>query len=185
MSWLAIPGPPELETRRLRLRQWQTTDLPLFAALNADPEVTRYLPAALSRNESDAMAQRCATLIEQHGWGFWAVELKQQQEFIGLIGLNRPGVALPFSPCVEVGWRLAHRYWGQGLATEGARACLDFGFAELGLMEIVAFTAQGNLRSQAVMQRLGMVCDPQTFDHPALPAGHPLRRHVLYRARRT
>lgn len=170
----------ELETERLRLRQWQAADRTPFAMLNADPRVMAFFPAPLSRRESDAVADRCEAFIDQHGWGFWAAELKDGREFIGFVGLHIPSAPLPFSPCVEVGWRLAFRHWGRGLATEGARGALAIGFRALGLAEIVAFTAVGNRRSRAVMERLDMR-DSGTFEHPELAEGSPLRRHCLYR----
>ena len=170
----------EPQTRRLRLRQWIPADREPFAALNADPRVMQFLPAALTREESDAMADRCQMLIEQRGWGFWAVELKTTNEFIGFVGLHTPSAELPFSPCVEVGWRLAFRHWGKGYATEAARAAVHVGFDLLGLKEIVAFTAVGNLRSRAVMERLAMR-ESGTFEHPQVPRGSGLERHCLYR----
>lgn len=174
----------ELETPRLWLRQWTEADFPAFADLCADAETMRYFPSVLTQAQSDAMAQRCLDLINQRGWGFWAVEEKSSQQFIGFLGLHVPSVGLPFSPCVEIGWRFARTHWGKGLATEGARAALDLAFQELALPEVVSFTALSNLRSERVMQRLGMVRDEKTFAHPALPDGHPLQEHVLYRIKR-
>lgn len=171
----------ELETTRLLLRQWKDADYPAFARMSADAETMRYFPSVLTENESRAMADRCRALIEARGWGFWAAENKSSKEFIGWIGLHVPSAELPFAPCVEIGWRLARHAWGKGLATEGASAALDFAWHELGLSEVVAFTTLGNKRSERVMQRLGMVRDALTFEHPALPQGHPLREHVLYR----
>ncbi len=170
-----------LQTERLRLRQWHAQDLPAFAALNADPEVMRYFPATLSRAESDAIALRCQSLIEERGWGFWAVEERSSGAFAGMVGLHTPDAALPCSPCVEVGWRLARAHWGKGYASEAAAASLRFAFTTLGLEEVVSFTALQNLRSQAVMQRLGMRRDEATFQHPALPEGHWLAEHCLFR----
>lgn len=168
------------ESDRLRLRQWRQRDKEPFAELNADPEVMMYFPSALTRARSDAIVDRCAALIAENGWGFWAVECKSNGDFLGLIGLHIPSADLPFSPCVEVGWRLARPHWGKGYATEGARAALRFGFEVLGLEEIVSFTAVANLRSQAVMHRLGLV-KTDTFDHPAVPAESGLKEHCLYR----
>ena len=171
------PGTP-----RLRLRQWRESDLAPFAALTADPQVMEFFPATLSREESDALVARLAERIDANGWGFWAAEDKASSELIGFVGLNSPLYALPFSPCIEIGWRLAKRWWGQGLASEAARASLAVGFEQLGLQEIVSFTALANLRSRAVMKRLGMREDPAgAFDHPLVAEGHPLRRHCLYR----
>ncbi len=170
----------EPETERLRLRQWTPVDRDPFAALNADPRVMEFLPAPLSRAESDAMADRCQSLIEERGWGFWAVELKSTSEFIGFVGLHTPSAELPFCPCVEVGWRLAFRHWGKGYASEAASAALRVGFDLLGLKEIVSFATVGNLRSRAVMERLGMR-ESGTFEHPRVPQGSGLRQHCLYR----
>ena len=179
---LCFPQQPQtLLTARLRLRPWQPADWPAFAALTADAEVMRHFPAPLSTAQSDALADELNRRIACQGWGFWAVEHLDTRQFIGFVGLNIPSADLPCSPCVEIGWRLARRWWGQGLASEAARAALEFAFTRLQLPEVVAFTAEGNMRSQAVMQRLGMQRDTATFEHPALPAGHPLRTHVLYR----
>jgi len=172
----------EFDTRRLRLRQWRAADRSPFAALNADPLVMAFFPAPLTRAESDAMADRCESHLAERGWGFWAVEtLGQAPEFIGFVGLNTPSAALPFSPCVEVGWRLAVPFWGKGFALEAARGALQVGFATLGLADIVSFTTVGNRRSRALMERLQMQEAPHTFEHPAVPAASGLREHCLYR----
>jgi RimJ/RimL family protein N-acetyltransferase len=173
----------EFDTARLRLRQWRDADYAPFAALNADAEVMRYFRAPLSRAESDGLAARCREKIDRLGWGFWACERKADGVFIGFVGLNAPA-GLPFSPCVEIGWRLARDAWGHGFATEAARVALAVGFEQLGQDEIVSFTAFANGRSRAVMERLGMHEDALGFEHPALPEGHPLRRHRLYRLSR-
>jgi RimJ/RimL family protein N-acetyltransferase len=172
----------ELVTLRLRLRQWRTEDLEPFAALNADPEVMRYFPATLDRRQSDALAEREAIAIGSRGWGLWAVEVVDEAPFIGFVGLAEPSFQAHFTPAVEVGWRLAREHWGKGYATEAAREALRFGFDELGLEEIVSFTTVYNRPSRRVMERLGMSHDPaDDFDHPNVPAGSPLRPHVLYR----
>lgn len=171
-----------LRTERLVLRPWTAADRGPFAALNADPEVMRYFMATLTREESDAVAQRVQDAFAEQGFGFWAVEVPGVTPFGGFVGLNRPRFSAHFTPCVEVGWRLGRRFWGRGYATEAARAALAYGFDELALDEIVAFAVEGNARSRAVMERLGMTHDPaDDFDHPGVPAGHPLARHVLYR----
>jgi ribosomal-protein-alanine N-acetyltransferase len=171
-----------LSTERLLLRPWRGDDLDSFAALNADPRVMEFFPSVLSRHDSDALAERIAAHIDTHGWGLWAVEVPGAASFAGFIGLSVPGFATPFTPCVEIGWRLAHEHWGRGYAIEGARAALAFGFAVLKLEEIVSFTVPANVRSRRVMERLGMTRNPSDdFDHPGLPVEHPLRRHVLYR----
>jgi RimJ/RimL family protein N-acetyltransferase len=174
----------EFETERLRLRQWLPADREPFAAMNADPRVMEFFPATLDRAASDAMADRGESLIAERGWGFWATEIKQDARFIGFVGLHMTAPELPFPPCVEIGWRLAFQHWGKGFATEAARGCLHVGFEQLNLPEIVSFTTVGNIRSRAVMKRLGMREDVATFEHPKIPAGHPLRPHCLYRLSR-
>ena len=171
----------ELTTPRLLLRQWRESDLEPFRVMCADEEVMKYFTSPLSMQESDQMAQRCQALIAERGWGFWAAEEVDSKQFIGFIGLHIPIAALPFSPCIEVGWRLAPDSWGKGLATEGARACLKFAFDKLKADEVVSFTAVQNRRSEAVMKRLGMARDKETFFHPAIEKGHPLSEHCLYR----
>ena len=174
----------ELETKRLLLRQWKAQDLPVFAALNSDPEVMKYFPALLNREQSDALALRCKSLIAEQGWGFWAVEIKSSGEFIGFEGLNAVKPGLPFYPAVEIGWRLDKAHWGKGYATEAARAAVDYAFNLLQLNEVVSFTSVNNMRSRALMQRLGMTDTQQNFQHPDLPSGHALSEHVLYRITR-
>jgi RimJ/RimL family protein N-acetyltransferase len=176
--------PIECETRRLRLRQWKLQYRRPFAALNADPVVMQYFAALKSAEESDAMAARCEQLIAQRQWGFWAAEVKDTSAFIGFVGLHIPQANLPISPCVEIGWRLAHQYWGYGFATEAAYGALAVGFDKLELPEIVAFTVPANRRSRAVMERLGMTIDEATFEHPDFPEGHILRTHCVYRVSR-
>jgi RimJ/RimL family protein N-acetyltransferase len=174
----------QLATPRLLLRQWRQADLGPFPALNADPEVMRYFPALLTREQSDQFAADLQATIARQGWGLWAVEVLDGAPFIGFVGLNQPRFQAHFRPAVEVGWRLDRRYWGHGYATEAAAASLTFGFDQLGCDEIVSFTAAANHASRRVMQRLGMSHDPaDDFDHPAVPDG-PLRRHVLFRLSR-
>lgn len=172
----------EIRTGRLILRRWRDEDLEPFAKLNADPEVMAHMPSLLDRAESDAFAERIGKQFDQHGFGLWAVEVPGVAPFVGFVGLAIPRFTAHFTPCVEVGWRLARAHWGKGYATEAARAALAFGFDQVGLDEIVAFTVPANTRSIAVMERLGMTRSPaDDFDHPSLPEGSPLRRHVLYR----
>jgi RimJ/RimL family protein N-acetyltransferase len=171
------------ETERLRLREWRPEDRAPFAALNADPEVMRWFPGALSRAESDALADRIAAGLSDRGWGLWAVERMRDQEFLGFTGLAPVDFEAPFAPAVEIGWRLARSAWGEGYATEAARRVIRHAFEAMELAELVSFTAVGNERSWRVMERLGMRRDGE-FDHPRLPEGHPLRRHVLYRLAR-
>lgn len=170
-----------LDTNRLLLRQWREEDLETFALINSDPRVMAYYVETLDKTASDAFAHKIAQLIEQRGWGFWAVELKSNHEFIGFVGLHDANVQLPFAPCIEIGWRLGVDHWGKGYATEAAKEALRFGFEKLNLSEIVSFTSLSNFRSEAVMKRLGMQKDPDTFQHPSVPEGHRLRTHVLYR----
>ena len=172
----------ELHTERLILREWRDEDLPVFAAINADPEVMRHFPKVLSREESDQRAQAVRDHFGRHGYGLWAVEVCGGDPFVGFVGLSVPWFEQPFGSRVEIGWRLARESWGKGFATEAARAAVQFGFDRIGLEEIVSFTVPDNLRSRRVMERLGMTHDPsEDFEHPLLPEGHPLRRHVLYR----
>jgi RimJ/RimL family protein N-acetyltransferase len=171
----------EFETDRLYLRQWIEADREPFARLNADSRVMEFLPSLLDRAASDAMFDRLQAGIFDRGWGLWAVELKQDRQFIGFVGLHIPKADLPFSPCVEIGWRLAFDFWGKGYASEAARGALAVGFEQLCLPEIVSFTTISNRRSRQVMERLGMIQEPKTFEHPSLPDGHSLCEHVLYR----
>ena len=171
----------ELETPRLKLRQWIDSDFKSFAAINADPQVMAYYPSTLNRQQSDALAQRFQSLIACNGWGFWAVEEKASGQFIGFVGLNEPSYELPASPCVEIGWRLAKSYWGKGLATEAALECLKFAFTELKLTEVYSFTSKINSLSEAVMKRIGMENTGCDFNHPMLPKGHALEAHLLYK----
>lgn len=153
-----------------------------FANINADPAVMECFPYTLTASESDAFIQRIEAHFERHGFGLYAVELRESGQLAGFVGLLVPSFEAPFTPCVEIGWRLARRFWGRGFATEGARYVLDYGFDRIGLSEIVSFTVPANVRSIAVMERLGMKRDLNgDFDHPLIPQGHPLQRHVLYR----
>jgi RimJ/RimL family protein N-acetyltransferase len=183
-----VPRPEpalELRTERLLLRPWREEDRDPFAALNADPEVMEHFPAPLDRAESDAFIDRMQARLGQRGFGFLALERLDRPGCLGFVGLSVPRFEAAFTPCVEVGWRLARSAWGHGYATEAAHAALDDGFGRVGLTEIVSFTAEINERSQAVMRRLGLTHDPaEDFDHPSLPPGHRLSRHVLYRIRR-
>jgi RimJ/RimL family protein N-acetyltransferase len=176
---------PFLRTDRLLLRPWRESDLEPFAALNADPAVMEHFAKPLDRAESDAFVARIRSHFDRHGFGFWAVEAPGISDLVGLVGLAIPTFETHFTPCVEIGWRLSRAYWGKGYANEAARASLRYGFEQLGLDEIVAFTVPYNVRSRAVMERIGMTRSAaDDFDHPNLPEGHRLRRHVLYRIQR-
>ena len=174
-----------LRTERLVLRDWTDSDRPAFANLNGDLRVAEFLPSPLSPRESDELFEKIQSHIRAHGFGFYAVELPGEYAFIGYIGLAIPSFEAKFTPCVEIGWRLAAEHWNQGLATEGARAVAHHAFENLGIPELVSFTVPANQPSRRVMEKLGMTRDPaEDFEHPRLPEGHPLRRHVLYRLRR-
>jgi RimJ/RimL family protein N-acetyltransferase len=178
-------GGPTLTTPRLVLRRFREPDREPFARLNADPQVMRHFPARLDRAQSDALADRIDAAFETFGYGLWAVERTADGAFLGFTGLAAASFEAHFTPCVEIGWRLAAEAWGQGYATEAATAAMTYGFESAGLHEIVSFTTPANMPSRHVMERLGMHRDPtDDFDNPHLPEGHPLRRHVLYRLRR-
>ncbi len=179
-------APNLLTTQRLLLRQWRDSDRDAFARLNADPLVMEHFPRCLSRDESEAWVSRTQEVIAERGWGLWAVEVRGIAPCIGFVGLSTPGFTAHFTPCVEIGWRVAKEFWGNGYATEAAIAVLRFGFEKLTLEQIVSFTSPLNERSIGVMKRIGMSRDPaEDFDHPNLPPGHRLQRHVLYRMRRS
>lgn len=181
----AMPAIPRLSTERLVLREWQDSDREPLASLNADPAVMEHFPEVLDRAASDAFADRIRANWASDGVGLWALERAADQAFLGFVGLAVPGFDAHFTPAVEIGWRLAHFAWGHGYATEAAEAALAFGFEARELQEIVSFTVPANRRSRAVMERLGMTHDSaDDFDHPNLPPGDPLRRHVLYRLSR-
>lgn len=175
----------ELSTPRLLLRTWLPADLPGFAELNGDPQVMRYFPSVMSRAQSDAMARRMQAHFVTHGFGYWVLERHAQPGLLGVLGLQRVAFAAAFTPAVEIGWRIQRQHWRQGYALEAATAVLAYAFAQLQLEQVLAFTVPANLPSQALMQRLGMQRDPaEDFAHPLLPAGHPLRAHLLYRIAR-
>lgn len=141
-----------------------------------------HFPARLTRQQSDDLIEKIEAGFEAHGYGLWALEVRATGEFVGFTGLAKPSFDAHFTPAVEIGWRLASSAWGKGYATEGARAALAFGFREVGLAEVVSFTALTNVRSRAVMERIGMTRDPaEDFDHPDIAPGHAQSRHVLYR----
>ncbi|MFJ9871304.1 GNAT family N-acetyltransferase [Streptomyces sp. NPDC101165] len=171
---------PELRTDRLLLRRWRESDLEPWAAMNADPEVREHLGELLTREQSDAAVAEMQAEFDGRGFGWWALEARESGEFIGRVGLDEVSDDMPFAG-VDIGWRLARSAWGHGYATEAALACLAFGFETLGLPEVLASTTVNNLRSQAVMRRIGMTRDPaDDFDDPSVPEG-PLRPCVLYR----
>ena len=174
-----------LTGERVLLRDWSEADLAPFSEMNADPRVMEHFPALLTRAESDALvSERIVPQFAELGFGLWAVEVPGVAPFIGYVGLLVHTFEADFTPCVEIGWRLAFAHWGKGYATEAARLALAYGFAEAGLEEIVSFTVPANRRSIAVMERLGMAYAGE-FDHPRLPEGHALRGHVLYRLSRS
>jgi RimJ/RimL family protein N-acetyltransferase len=171
-----------LRTERLLLRQWREADIAPFAAMNADPTVMQFFPSLRTAHETRELVDRLTAGFAADRMGFWALELPGEAPFIGFAGIKPVSFPAPFTPAVEIGWRLAPRFWGMGLATEAARASLADGFGRCRLREIVAFAVPGNTRSRAVMDRIGMVHDVDgDFDHPDIPAGHRFQRHVLYR----
>ena len=171
-----------IKSSRLILRNWQEEDLAPFAALNADHRVRELFPGLMTRQDSDDSVKIMSDHIEKYGWGFWAASLIETGEFIGMIGLRNVHFKAHFTPAVEIGWILAFEHWEKGYATEGAKASLKYGFETLALKEIVSFTTVDNIRSRHVMKKIGMHHDQNDdFDHPKLPEGHSLRRHVLYR----
>jgi RimJ/RimL family protein N-acetyltransferase len=177
-----------IETQRLHLRPWQEKDLPVFAKLNADPRVRRFFTSQLTQEESNASVALFGRMFALDGFGFMAAELRDTSEFIGLIGIQRMSFLLPgcSTPAVEIGWRFNEKSWGKGLATEGARACLDLAFGQFQLPEVVAFTIPINLPSRRVMEKLGMTRNPEDdFDDPRIAVGHPFQRHVLYRIQKS
>lgn len=173
--------PVTVQTARLILRPWREADLDPLFAINGDAGSMRHFPAVMTRAESDAWAARLRAHIAGHGWGFWAVEERGGAPFVGVVGLLNIAWQARFTPAVEIGWRIHPAHRRRGFAEEAARASLAFGFGTLGLAEVVAFTVPGNAASWRLMERLGMQPAGE-FDHPRLPAGHPLRRHLLYRA---
>lgn len=174
----------ELRTERLILRQWRPGDVAKFARMNADPRVMEYFPALPTLAQSEEMAERICLQLAEKGYGLWALEAPGVAEFIGYTGLAIPRFQADFTPCHEIGWRVAFEHWGKGYASEAARHVLRYATASLELSEIVSFTSRGNFRSRRVMERIDMTYDPKDdFEHPSLPIGHPLRSHVLYRFR--
>lgn len=185
----------QIRTERLLLRQWKPSDISPFSKMSADPDVMKFFDKTLTPKESKQVAEKCKRLIEKNGWGIWAVELLENNEFIGLVGLHSPKSHVqakineqfaysPSSNSVEILWRLARPYWGYGYATEAANAALNVGFKNLELEEIVSFAALKNVASQAVMKRIGMTTSNETFLHPDLPKSSPNRQHILYRIKK-
>jgi RimJ/RimL family protein N-acetyltransferase len=169
-------------TERLLLRRWSEEDREPFRRMNADPRVMEYFQSTLAAEMTDALMERNARHFEEHGFGLWAAELRTDRSFVGFVGLATVSADLPFAPAVEIGWRLAASCWGKGLATEGAKAVVQYAFEEAGLEGLVSYTAAANLRSRRVMEKVGMVHSPEDdFEHPRIAEGHWLRPHVLYR----
>jgi RimJ/RimL family protein N-acetyltransferase len=174
-----------IETARLILRTWREQDAEALYQINQDPRVVEFLPGMMTMDEVHAFMEHCNRGFIEHRFCLFAVELKATHELIGYIGLNIPNWQAHFTPCVEIGWRLGSQYWGQGYATESARAVLHYGFHDIGLDEIVSFTVPANVRSIRVMEKIGMQRDlTGDFAHPKLAAGHPLSKHVLFRCQR-
>jgi RimJ/RimL family protein N-acetyltransferase len=175
-------GGDRLETERLVLRRWTEKDLEPFAAMNADPAVMEFLAAPLTRAQSEAFVDRIERTFDERGFGLWALERKDTGDFVGFTGLFPVRADIPPKGEIEVGWRLARPAWGHGFASEAARAACAFGFGPAGLDAIMSMTAAVNVRSRAVMERIGMTYDESSdFEHTSLPPGHSLRPHVIYR----
>lgn len=176
---------PALDTARLRLRRWNDRDRAPFSAINADPEVMEHFPSLLTADASDQLIDRIEQHFEEHGFGLWAVETKDDHRLVGFCGLAVPTFVTNFTPAVEIGWRLAREHWGRGYATESARAVLDFGFGSAGLDRILSWAVPDNQRSIRVMRRIGLRPAPELdFDHPRLMEDDRLRRHLVYRITR-
>ena len=174
--------PSVLRTRRLILRRWQESDLLPFTKINADPRVMEFMLGTMTKEETRQSIEHIKKHFDAHGFGRWAVEIADTEKFIGFVGISIPSYTLPFSPCVEVAWRICAEEWGKGYAPEAAKEAMRDGFERVGLQEIVSFTALTNLKSRRVMEKLGMrYCPAEDFDHPMVPASHSLLRHVLYR----
>jgi RimJ/RimL family protein N-acetyltransferase len=172
-----------VETERLIMRRWRAEDREPFAAMNADPEVMEHFPAPLTREQSDTMVDKIERHFDKHGYSLWALEVRESGQFIGFTGLGWQTFDMPFLPAVEIGWRLARPAWGHGYAIEAARRAVEYAFTEAGLHSLISMTAVRNLRSRAVMERLGMTYEAD-FDHPWIPEGSALVPHVLYRLKR-
>jgi len=181
MRDISLPKIYELHTERLLLRQWRMSDLPAFAQMNGCEKVMKFFPHPLTSEQSDAIAKRLTNIIDEKGWGFWAIEEKESQKFIGSVGLKETDTCLPFSPAVEIGWRLGSQYWHKGYASEAAEKSLEFAFNELKLKEVISFTATINKPSIKLMERIGMVDSGNTFDHPMIDKSSSLLEHVLYK----
>ncbi|MFH5835678.1 GNAT family N-acetyltransferase [Proteiniclasticum sp. C24MP] len=170
------------ESERLLFRDWQEEDLKIFREMNLDPLVMQYFPKTLTEEETDLFHQRIQEEFRRLGFGLYAVEVKETGTFIGYIGFHEAAFPAPFTPCIEIGWRLSASAWGRGYATEGAKACLQYGFTELNLNEVYSFTAEINLPSENVMRKIGMT-KIMEFDHPSVKRSSPLKKHVLYLSR--
>jgi len=175
---------PSLSTKRLLLRQWKKDDLPLFAKMNADARVMEYFPSTLSKSESDALVAKIQNELKEKEYGLWAVEVVGVVPFVGFVGLHEQTFSASFTPCIEIGWRLAFEHWGKGYAFEAASRVMEYAFQTLMLPELVSFTTAANQRSRRLMEKLGMIRNPDDdFQHPIIPKEHPLSPHVLYRKR--
>jgi len=184
MTILVLPD--QLVTDRLLLRLWRDSDVEPFANMCADPIVMAHFPSTATRDQTEQAIQRFRCNFNERKFGLWAIELKETQEFLGFVGLIVPSFESHFTPCVEIGWRLAKEFWGNGYAPEAAREAIRDGFERVGLSELVSMTATTNLKSIRVMEKIGMTRNPlDDFDHPNVSQGHRLRRHVLYRLRRS
>lgn len=173
-----------IQTERLILREWIPADQVLYIAMNRDESVMEFFPSVLTAEQSLDHIEKINGLIKTAGYGLFAVERKEDKAFIGFTGFSHPRFEAVFTPCVEIGWRIARQYWNKGFATEAAKACIDFGFEKMGWKDIYSFTSVLNTRSENVMKKIGMLKEGE-FDHPLLADGHPLQKHVLYKISQT
>lgn len=178
-----MPAEIFIETDRLYLRQWAEKDKQEYARLNANPEVMEFFPSVLTAVQSHEQLERLSNDIRRRGYGFFALERKSDGAFLGFTGISHPGFEAPFTPCIEIGWRIDKPYWGNGYATEAAIASLAYAFEWIGVKEVVSSTSIHNQRSEKVMKKIGMKKENE-FNHPLLPDGHSLQKHVLYKIAR-
>ena len=167
-------------TERLIIRDWKDEDITPFTEMNSDPEVMKYFPSALTPEKSLEFFERITAAIKEKGYGLFAAELAETNELIGFVGFAGPRFEAWFTPCIEIGWRLRKKFWGRALAPEGAAACLEMGFNEFGFADIFSFTSEINAPSRRVMEKIGL-SHIGDFDHPNIPEGNALRKHVLYK----
>lgn len=174
-----------IETPRLILREWKETDRAPFARMNCDPLVMEHFPRILDEKSSGKLMDRFQKHLKEHGYGMYAIERTEDNEFVGFAGLAEVPFAASFTPAVEIAWRFDYEYWGLGYGMETGKAVLDHAFKKLDMKEVVAYTVHDNMRTIDLLERLGMTRDPDgDFDYPGMRKDHPLGHFVLYRAQR-